>query len=318
MKKTVYIFAILLLTSCALDKQHTTGENFATYKFSGNDPIFYYRGMYEGNKLYQLNPSFQMSTQKEFGVLVDENNKVVKSLSREDMNRLQGTQIQKSNTNISTMNESELLERLQYLNNELKKEAQKPMGQKTAPGGFTERGYKLDREQLEVERQLSTITRNREWETERVKQAQLSEERRVIQDKNDKQRQIANERARQLREQCLGNGQIGICQSSSQNDVQFLCGQNIVTALDNLFNQYCYMTDNFHITSTMEVRNNMNRSIKDIVFRCTQYAKSGTALGSASSTIYDAWNANESKVVTLKFIKHQQVSSLNCKVSSWK
>lgn len=148
---------------------------------------------------------------------------------------------------------------------------------------------------------------------EKRKAAQSQEEQ-----KRNADSRIANQKAQQAREQCLSNGQIGICQSSSQNNVQFLCDQNAFVAFDNIFNQYCYVTDNFHITSKMEVRNNLNKSIKDITFTCTQYAKSGTILGSNVSTIYDIWNVNQSKVINLKFFKQQQVASMNCRVSNYK
>jgi hypothetical protein len=183
MKKTVYIFVILLLTSCALDKQHTVGENFATYKFSGNDPIFYYRGMYEGNKLYQLNPSFQMSTQKEFGVLVDENNKVVKSLSREDMNRLQGSKTQNIK-NIEAMNDSEIISYInsandselrltsEYLSSEMQK-----MKAKNKYYADTERGRNLFRIQNAVDQRIRSneIQIANEREIERRKQSKKEE-----------------------------------------------------------------------------------------------------------------------------------------------
>jgi hypothetical protein len=141
--------------------------------------------------------------------------------------------------------------------------------------------------------------------------------KRVFEKQQEKQR-LEAQKAQQAREQCLSNGQIGICQSSRQNNVQFLCDQNAFVALDNIFNQYCYVTDSFHITSKMEVRNNMNKSIKDITFTCTQYAKSGTALGSNKSTIYDIWNVNQSKVINLKFYKEQQVASMNCRATNYK
>ena len=130
--------------------------------------------------------------------------------------------------------------------------------------------------------------------------------------------QIANQKAQIAREQCLSNGQIGICQASSQNNVQFLCGLNPIVALDNIGNQYCYTTDKYHITTTMEVRNNTGKPVKDITFNCTQYARSGTALGSNNTTIFDLWNTGETRKVSLKFTKYDQVQSMNCKASNWK
>lgn len=166
----------------------------------------------------------------------------------------------------------------------------------------------IEKELIMVNEQLILIS------PEKALQDKINADNKIIRDKNEKQRQ----QTQIIREQCLSSGQIGICQSSNQNQVQFLCGQNIFTTFENIFNQYCYMTDNLHITSTMEVRNNLTKSVKDITFSCTQYAKSGTALASNTHTIYDVWNANQSKVINLKFFKNQQVSSMKCRASSWR
>jgi hypothetical protein len=133
----------------------------------------------------------------------------------------------------------------------------------------------------------------------------------------ERKEQQKQQQAQRAKEQCLGNGQIGICQSSSQNNIQFLCGQNTVTALENIFNQYCYVTDKFNIKTTMEVRNNTGRAVKDISFACEQNAKSGTVLRRGEKTVYDVWGPGESKIITLEFIKHEQVQSMTCRARSW-
>ena len=68
----------------------------------------------------------------------------------------------------------------------------------------------------------------------------------------------------------------------------------------------------------MEVRNNTNKTIKDIVFNCQQFAKSGTVLVTNNQTVYDVWNSSQSKTISIKFIKHEQVESMICNAVSWK
>lgn len=149
-------------------------------------------------------------------------------------------------------------------------------------------------------------------ETERYEASQNLEKRRK------EERLLAEQREQKLRQQCLSNGQIGICQSASQNNSQFLCGQNSITALNNLFNEYCYTTDTLHVTTSLEVRNNTNKTVKDITFLCTQYAKSGTALARNNSVVYDLWKPGEIKSLTMKFFKHEQIHSMDCKAVNWK
>ncbi len=130
---------------------------------------------------------------------------------------------------------------------------------------------------------------------------------------------IAQAKAAQVaREQCLNNGTIGICQSSSQNNTIYMCGQNIITAMENMFNQYCYTTDKINIHSKMEVRNNSGKAVSDITFECTQIAKSGTSLAKNKHTIYDTWQHKEVKLVQIKSFKHEQVAEVNCKAISWR
>jgi hypothetical protein len=154
---------------------------------------------------------------------------------------------------------------------------------------------------------------------------QLVKQEQIIQEKNRWDRINAASKREQenqsrLREQCLSNGIVGICQSSSQNNLQNICSANAnpFSALENSMNQYCYVTDQFHISSKMEVRNNTNKTIKDIVFNCQQFAKSGTVLVTNNQTVYDVWNSSQSKTISIKFIKHQQVESMTCKAVSWK
>lgn len=164
MRKIIYAIFILTLTSCALDKQHTVGETFSSYNYAGKDPIYFYRGIYDGKKLYQLNPNFQMSTQKEFGVLVDENNKVVMSLSRDDINRLYYEQQQKNISNLSNMSESELLSRKEYLNKKLDEEGRRVWDPRRNTWVDTPRGKELMDESLKVQEQLNKFAVAREKE----------------------------------------------------------------------------------------------------------------------------------------------------------
>jgi hypothetical protein len=154
----------------------------------------------------------------------------------------------------------------------------------------------------------------READFKRIEKEKRDAER----EKNDAANKIAAQKAQRLREQCLSNGVIGICQSSSQNNTQYICGSNLVTAFENILNKYCYVTDNYSISTSMEVRNNSGKTIKDITFNCTQNAKSGTSLTTGSHTIYDIWSSNEVKSVSIKFAKHEQVQSMNCRAVSWK
>jgi hypothetical protein len=154
----------------------------------------------------------------------------------------------------------------------------------------------------------------READSKRIEKEKRDAER----EKNDAANKITLQKAQRLREQCLSNGVIGICQSSSQNNTQYICDSNLAIAFENILNKYCYVTDNYSISTSMEVRNNSSKTIKDITFSCTQNAKSGTSLTSGNHTIYDVWGPNEAKSVSIKFIKHDQVQSMNCKAVTWK
>jgi hypothetical protein len=166
-------------------------------------------------------------------------------------------------------------------------------------------------ERARRERQIKQ-QQDQERENQRLAlQRQENEER-------DRRYQQEKENAERQRELCLGSSSVGICQSASQNNLQFMCNQNIFSQLKNLFNEYCYVIDEFNIKTRMEVRNNTNLRIKDLMFSCSQIAKSGTVLRQNKSTIYDIWNPGESKIISLSFLKHDQVDSMNCKVESWK
>lgn len=147
---------------------------------------------------------------------------------------------------------------------------------------------------------------------------QKEDRKQIEENKRETAKRIAQENEQKLREQCLSSGSIGICQSSSQNNSQYICNQNPVAAIENLFNQYCYVTDQYNISTKMEVRNNTGKIIKDVLFNCSQNAKSGTILISNNKTIFDVWNPNEAKLIVIQFPKHEQVQSMNCKVLSWK
>ena len=168
----------------------------------------------------------------------------------------------------------------------------------------------------EHDKELIKILINKE---QIVKQERMLVEKKNMDAFNDIRKKEQDNKNRQ-REQCLSNGAIGICQSSSQNKLQNICSAdaNPFSALANSLNEYCYITDQFNISSKMEVRNNTNKTIKDIVFSCQQQARSGTVLITNNLTIYDVWNSNQSKIISLKFLKHQQVESMTCKEVGWK
>ena len=172
----------------------------------------------------------------------------------------------------------------------------------------------IKNEQIRIQQKLARIDNE-----ERNLKLQRDENiRRIEREKNDAANKIKAQKVQRLREQCLSNGVIGICQSSSQNNTQYICGSNLVTAFENILNNYCYVTDNYSISTSMEVRNNSGKTIKDITFSCTQNAKSGTSLTSGNHTIYDVWGPNEAKSVSIKFVKHDQVQSMNCRAVSWR
>lgn len=133
--------------------------------------------------------------------------------------------------------------------------------------------------------------------------------KKLISDKNEKDKQIAKQKAQQALEQCLNNDQVGICQSTK-------CDQNVLVSLLNS-NFFCY-TSNFQIHTVMIVKNNTSNSIKDIKFECTQYARSGTNLKNNLYVIYDVWGVNQFKQISLDFIRHEQAASMNCKATNWK
>ena len=169
-------------------------------------------------------------------------------------------------------------------------------------------------EEIRIEQKLERL----EKEERDIKLQQDENIRKVEREKEDIANKTVAKEAQRLREQCLSNGVIGICQSSSQNNTQYVCGSNLLKAFENIFNKYCYVTDNYSISTTMEVRNNSGKTIKDVTFSCTQNAKSGTSLTTGTHTIYDIWHQNEAKAVSIKFSKHEQVQSMNCKAISWK
>lgn len=158
----------------------------------------------------------------------------------------------------------------------------------------------------------------KEEKQQRLDAEKKEKSRKDLDEKKKRDRELAIENERIERERCLGSGAVGVCQISKKNQLVYFCDQNALVALDNMFNQYCYTTDNFSITSYLEVRNNLNRPIRDITFTCQQIANSGTVLSTNSSTIYDVWQSYEIKKVSIKLPKHSQVNYMSCKPTSWK
>lgn len=146
-----------------------------------------------------------------------------------------------------------------------------------------------------------------EWEAILKKELAAAKKQVAI----DKQAELDHQR-------CLNNGDIGICQSSAQNQTIFLCDQNFIVALSNLGNQYCYTTDNYNISASMEVKNNTSVPVKDITFECAQIARSGTVLNRNIQTIYDIWKPKEIRRVQIKLPKQSQVESMQCRAVGWR
>lgn len=98
-------------------------------------------------------------------------------------------------------------------------------------------------EEIRIEQKLERL----EKEERDIKLQQDENIRKVEREKEDVANKTVAKEAQRLREQCLSNGVIGICQSSSQNNTQYVCGSNLLTAFENIFNKYCYVTDNYSI-----------------------------------------------------------------------
>ena len=145
-----------------------------------------------------------------------------------------------------------------------------------------------------------------EWEARLKKELVAAKKQVAI----DKQAELDHQR-------CLNSGEVGICQSSAQNQTIFLCDQNFIVAFNNLGNQYCYTTDNYNISTSMEVKNNTNMPVKDITFECAQIARSGTVLSRQNQTIYDIWQPKEIRRVQIKLPKQSQVESMQCQAVRW-
>jgi hypothetical protein len=150
---------------------------------------------------------------------------------------------------------------------------------------------------------------------EEIKKMEIAKKKSEIDKKNA---EIEKRNIEIAREQCLSNGTIGICQSASQNNTLYMCGERTIFDLENMLNRYCYTTDTMNVYSKIEVRNNLSRKVSDMVFECEQSAKSGTILVKNSHTIYDTWLPKEVKMLQIKSIKHPQVARVVCKATNWR
>lgn len=162
---------------------------------------------------------------------------------------------------------------------------------------------------------------------EQIRAAQQQKELEARLERERKEREIRLERERKEREvreakarhdACIGAQPIGVCMKWSDRQTQYLCNQNAFTAVENIFNQYCYFTDEYHVHTKLEVQNNSKSPVIDITFTCSQIAKSGTVLRRSEETIYDIWEPKTMKEVRLKFLKHPQVASMRCEATRWK
>lgn len=176
----------------------------------------------------------------------------------------------------------------------------------------------LSKQDLDVIKKDMTAKQVREEKARRVAQAKADSLQRQKAEKTKRDRELAAENQRLLRESCLGSGPIGVCQKSKQNQSVYVCNPGLLYTDYSLALQYCYTTDRYSITSYLEVRNNLDRPVRDVVFTCHQVANSGTVLSSTSQTIYDIWQPNQVRNVSIKVEKHNQVNYMECKPTSWK
>ena len=118
---------------------------------------------------------------------------------------------------------------------------------------------------------------------------------------------------RELRERCLSNGAVGVCQVIKVGITTNVCG-NASLKFQSLD---CFVTDYDVIKFNLEIRNNLKRSISDIQIQCNQLAKSGTVLKIGQHTEYDIWQPQQTKSISIKFNKHPQTASAICAAMNW-
>ena len=314
------IFTLLTLVFCFLvvscgPIMHQKGDKFSENLWAkGKNPDYVKSGVYEGKDFYVLQPDF-IGTHNNYGLLVS-NGFVYQVLSENDVvsiNRnLQGGRLKDNLRNAQSVDESRSICR-NKVNEILKYNESLLVGNKpsSCEGYFTYSNH----ERNLVDDGMCHLKNCQVWVSN------VFHEYKRLQREDELKSKKAAEReklANLNREKCLSNGDIGICQSSKQNELMFLCDSNPIVALNNLGNQYCYTTDNFNIVTNMLVRNNTSGIVRDITFTCQQIANSGTVLGQGSQTVYDAWKPGEVRTVKLKFVKVDQVKSMNCIPSRWK
>ena len=131
------------------------------------------------------------------------------------------------------------------------------------------------------------------------------------------------QKAQQAREQCLNAGKISACSLSIKSPT-YVCGrkQEAVYAPFAGFIGYQWVDkfcdDNSKFLVSFKSKNNLNKSAKDVTYRCESFAKSGTVLGFNDTQIFDLWSPGEIKNVTITIPKISQTDSLNCYAKTWK
>ena len=308
------LFFCFCVVSCG-PIMHQKGDKFSENLWAkGKNPDYVKSGVYEGKDFYVLQPDF-IGTHNNHGLLVS-NGIVYQVLSENDVasiaRNLQGGRLSDNSRNTQSVDESRSNCR-NKVNEILKYNESLLVGNipSSCEGYFTYSNH----ERNLVDDNICHLKNCQAWVSN------VFQEYKSLQQQDELKSKKAAERARLAnfnREKCLSNGDIGICQSSKQNELMFLCDMNPLVALNNLGNQYCYTVDSLNIVTNMLVRNNTPNIVQDITFTCQQIANSGTVLGQGSQTVYDAWKPGEVRTVKLKFNKVNQVKSMNCSPTRWK
>jgi hypothetical protein len=161
----------------------------------------------------------------------------------------------------------------------------------------------------------------KKYDFEKSKIAKLNDKKKLEEKLLSENLRLENEKVEaenfKRKEKCLNDGLVGVCQTSENGSTRFICGNNFLTALDNLLNPYCYYTDKDTVNVNLELRNNLKRPIADIQIRCDQVARSGTVLDRGGHTAYDIWHHKETKSLSLRFRKHEQMASIVCIATKW-
>jgi hypothetical protein len=167
----------------------------------------------------------------------------------------------------------------------------------------------LEHEERMIEKKLKHFAFLEQQEKNRQKQMQENE----IIKKNEEYRNSEILKQNKIIDACLNSGKISVCALYSSSP-RYVCGRQLILGMWT--NRYCGDTTQSEIS--FKSKNNLNTTVKDIIYKCESIAKSGTVLGSNDVKIFDIWNPGELKDVTLTIPKTSQTNSYNCFVKSWK